>query len=172
MPHKRNPILCERVAGMARLLRGYALTGLENVALWHERDISHSSAERVILPDATTALHYMLVTFRKVVSALEVREQQLKKNLELSGGSIHSQGVMLALERKGVSKEDAYRWVQSAAMDAEHREKNFRDMVSKHSEIRKHMNSQELDSLFQSESLLATVDLIFERIGLNGENAK
>jgi adenylosuccinate lyase len=172
MPHKRNPILCERVAGMARLLRGYAMTGLENVALWHERDISHSSAERVILPDATTALHYMLVTFRKVVSGLEVREQKLQENLELSGGSVHSQGVMLALERKGVSKEDAYRWVQSAAMDAEHQGKSFRDLISKHPEIRKYVNSQELDSLFQSESLLATVDLIFERIDLIGENAK
>jgi len=167
MPHKRNPILCERVSGMARLLRGYAIAGLENVALWHERDISHSSAERVILPDATIALHYMLVTFRKIMDGLEVREQRLRENLELTGGSIHSQGVMLALEAKGVATEDAYRWVQEASMDAERRHRTFADTIQNHQEIRRHLDITELDRLFRSDSLLATVDLIFKRIGLD-----
>lgn len=167
MPHKRNPILCERVSGMARLLRGYAIAGLENVALWHERDISHSSAERVILPDATIVLHYMLVTFRKIVDGLEVRQEKIAENLELTGGGIHSQGVMLALEGKGVSTEDAYRWVQQAAMEAEHQHRTFWDAIQDHQEIRKYLEPADLDGISRSDSLLATVDQIFKRIGLD-----
>ena len=166
MPHKRNPILCERVTGMARLLRGYALAGMENVALWHERDISHSSVERVILPDATITLHYMLRTFRRVVDGLEVREEQLQKNLDLTGGGIHSQGVMLALTGQGVSTEDGYRWVQSAAMDAQRKGITFRESVADHPDICKYLDDEALEELFNSESLIAAVDAIFQRIGI------
>jgi adenylosuccinate lyase len=167
MPHKRNPILCERVSGMARLLRGYALSAMENVALWHERDISHSSVERVILPDATTILHYMLVTFGRVVEGLEVRENQIRKNLELTGGRIHSQGLMLALTNKGVTKDLAYRWVQAAAMDADRRELTFREAVENHPDISDLLDGSEIETLFHSESLMASVDRIFQRIGID-----
>ena len=167
MPHKRNPILCERVAGLARLLRGYALSGMENIALWHERDISHSSVERVILPDATITLHYMLVTFRKVVTGMEVREDRMKENLELTGGGIYSQGAMLALSQKGVSSDDAYRWVQSAAMETSQRGITFRQSMEIHPDISKFLDKSDMDSLFQSHSLLTTVDQIFQRIGIN-----
>jgi adenylosuccinate lyase len=167
MPHKRNPILCERVAGLARLLRGYALSGMENIALWHERDISHSSVERVILPDATITLHYMLVMFRKVVTGMEVREDQMKKNLELSGGAVYSQGVMLALSQKGVSNDDAYRWVQSAAMESSRSGISFRESIARNPDIRKHLDDRDLVKLFQSESLITSVDHIFRRIGID-----
>ncbi|MGH8953198.1 MAG: adenylosuccinate lyase [Acidimicrobiia bacterium] len=116
MPHKRNPILSERMTGMARLLRGYAQVGLENVALWHERDISHSSSERVVLPDASIALHYMLVRFNDLVSGMVVDVDRMRANLEMTGGLVFSQAVLLALVEKGMTRDDAYRLVQSHAM--------------------------------------------------------
>ena len=118
MPHKRNPILSERMTGMARLLRGYAQVGLENVALWHERDISHSSAERVALPDASIVLHYMLVKFTDLVANLVVDEDRMTANLELTQGLVFSQAVLLALVEQGMTRDDAYRLVQRNAMDA------------------------------------------------------
>ena len=116
MPHKRNPILSERMTGMARLLRGYAQVGLENVALWHERDISHSSSERVVLPDASIALHYMLVKFNGLVSGMVVDVDRMRANLEMTGGLVFSQAVLLALVEKGMTRDEAYRLVQSHAM--------------------------------------------------------
>ena len=116
MPHKRNPILSERITGMARLLRGYAQVGLENVALWHERDISHSSSERVVLPDASIALHYMLVKFNDLVAGMVVDVDRMRANLERTGGLVFSQAVLLALVEKGMTRDEAYRLVQSHAM--------------------------------------------------------
>ncbi len=170
MPHKRNPILCERVSGLARLLRGYALSGMENIALWHERDISHSSVERVILPDVAIILHYMLVIFRRVVDGLDVRPDRMQENLELTGGVIHSQGVMLALSDKGIDSDQAYRWVQSAAMEAEKQGITFRESVKNHPDICKHLDQEALDELFQIEPLITSVDNIFQRIGIDKES--
>src|ERR671931_2553503 len=118
MPHKRNPELCERVCGLARLIRGHAVTACENTALWHERDISHSSAERVIFPDACAAVDYMAVEMSKVLRGLEVRPERMLANLEFAGGVVFSQRVLLALVESGMSREDAYLLVQKAAMQA------------------------------------------------------
>jgi adenylosuccinate lyase len=115
MPHKRNPELCERICGLARVLRGFAVTALENVALWHERDISHSSTERIILPDGCTLLHYMLYTFTSVISGLEVDTQRMLANLNMTGGLIFSQRILLALIDKGVGRQEAYKMVQRNA---------------------------------------------------------
>ena len=118
MPHKRNPILSERMIGMARVLRGYAVAGMENVALWHERDISHSSAERIILPDATTLLHYVLATFTGIMSGLLIDRDRMRANLEATRGLVYSQTVLLALVDTGFSRDQAYRIVQRCAARA------------------------------------------------------
>jgi hypothetical protein len=127
MPHKRNPITCERLCGLARVLRGNALAAMENVTLWHERDISHSSVERIILPDSTTLLDYMVVTLTDVVDKLLVYPQRMKDNLESSKGLIYSQSVLLALTKKGLTREKAYTLVQRNAMKARAGAKNFRE---------------------------------------------
>src|SRR5437763_9082566 len=115
MPHKRNPELCERICGLARVLRGFAVTAMENVALWHERDISHASAARIILPDACTLIHYMLHTFTTVINGLEVDEQRMQANLNMTGGLVFSQRILLALIDKGVGRQEAYKMVQRNA---------------------------------------------------------
>jgi len=115
MPHKRNPELCERICGLARVLRGFAVTSMENVALWHERDISHSSAERIIIPDACTLLHYMLHLFNQVMSGLQVDAERMQTNLNMTGGLIFSQRMLLALIEKGVGRQEAYKLVQRNA---------------------------------------------------------
>jgi len=130
MPHKLNPIMSERMTGMARLLRGYAQVGLENVALWHERDISHSSAERVVLPDASTALHYMLVKFTDLVGSLVVDDARMSSNLTETNGLVFSQAVLLALVETGLARDEAYRIVQRNAMDAWAGEGNLQDLLA------------------------------------------
>jgi adenylosuccinate lyase len=162
MPHKRNPILCERIAGLARLLRGNAHAAMENVALWHERDISHSSVERVILPDSTIALDYMLDVAAYVVRGLRVFADRMRRNLEQGGGLVYSQQVLLALIDKGLGRDQAYRIVQEAAAAAWDGGADFRGELGSHQEVRKVLSDPELDELF--EARLQGLDAVFARL--------
>lgn len=162
MPHKRNPILSERMTGMARLLRGYSQVGLENVALWHERDISHSSAERVVLPDASIALHYMLVKFRSLVENLVVDTDRMAQNLDSTRGLVFSQAVLLALVESGLSRDDAYRITQRNAMRAWEGEGSLRDLLGADDEVG--LSPQALESCFDLSALDDTISPIFERL--------
>jgi adenylosuccinate lyase len=166
MPHKKNPITGERISGMARLLRGYALTALENVALWHERDISHSSAERVILPDAAIILDYMLSKAAALVRNLRFFPEQMLSNIEKAHGLIFSQRVMLALVDKGLSREDAYALVQKNAMAAWDSRRSFRDHVLADRDVMDRLSEAEVAALFDYEYHTARVDEIFRRAGL------
>lgn len=166
MPHKRNPITCERLCGLARLLRGHALAAMENVALWHERDISHSSVERVILPDSTTLLDYMLVTLTDVVQRLVVYPERMKANLEASKGLIHSQAVLLALTRKGLSRQKAYELVQRNAMKTWADAKTFKDFLLEDAEVMRHLTEHEVEDLFDLDQHLRHVDKTFKRLGI------
>jgi adenylosuccinate lyase len=166
MPHKRNPELCERVCGLARLIRGYSLTSLENIALWHERDISHSSAERIILPDSCLALDYMLATFTSIMKGLKVYPENMKRNIELTRGVIFSQRVLLALIGKGLPREKAYKIVQDNAMEAWEKRKSFLSLLETDSRITARLNEKELNSIFDYSYYLRHVDEVFERLGL------
>ena len=166
MPHKRNPELCERVCGIARLVRGFALTSLENVALWHERDISHSSTERITLPDACTIIDYALAIFTSVVKGLKVYPRKMKKNLEMTKGLIFSQRVMLVLIDKGLSRQKAYELVQRNAMNAWKSNRSFLNFLKADSEVIAVLPTEELESLFDYQYYLRYVDEIFERLGL------
>jgi len=166
MPHKRNPIIGERLCGMARLLRGYAVTAMENVALWHERDISHSSAERVILPDATIALDYMLVKLEALVRTLQVYPERMRANLELTGGLIHSQQLLLRLTEKGFTREDAYRIVQRHAMEAWQGGATFRERILSDPEILSHLSRTELEEVFDLPRHFRDIDRTFRKVGL------
>jgi len=166
MPHKRNPELCERVCGLARLVRGYALTAMENIALWHERDISHSSTERIILPDACLVLDYSLTLFTSVMKGLQVYPQQMKRNIELTKGLIFSQRVMLALIDKGLSRQKAYELVQRNAMTVWKRGKSFLNLLKADPEVTASLPTEELESLFDYQYYLRYIDDIFTRLGL------
>ncbi|MBI4548930.1 MAG: adenylosuccinate lyase [Ignavibacteriae bacterium] len=166
MPHKRNPITCERVAGLARVLRGNAQAALENVTLWHERDITHSSVERIIIPDSCILLDYMIATFTDIIDKLIVYPENMKKNLELTNGLIFSQAVLLALTTKGMKREDAYSAIQRNAMEVWQSKKNFRDVLKGDKTIKSFMKNGELDDLFNLEKSIKQVDYIFERVGL------
>ncbi len=166
MPHKKNPIVGERLCGMARLLRGYALTAMENVPLWHERDISHSSAERVILPDATIALDYMLAKLAPLVERLQVFPKQMEKNLRLMRGLVHSQQVMLALTEKGMSREDAYRVVQRNALKVWTTDADFRTLLGADPDVAKRLDTAELDALFDLARHFRDIDRTFREVGL------
>ena len=166
MPHKRNPELCERICGLARLIRGYALTSMENIALWHERDISHSSTERIILPDACLALDYILAIFTSVMKDLQVYPQRMKKNMELTKGLIFSQRIMLALIDKGLSRQEAYELVQRNAMKAWKGNKNFLTLLKADSDVVNILPSEELELLFDYQYYLRYIDDIFQRLGL------
>ena len=163
MPHKRNPILCERLCGMARLMRGYAQVGFENNALWQERDISHSSAERVVLPDATIAALYMLRTVGRVLRGLDVNRERMRENLNLGGGIVFSGRVLLALVEAGMSRDDAYGIVQGAAMRAWDGEGGFRDLLSEDEEVRERLG-QDLDGLFDPAYAVRNAGVVFERV--------
>jgi len=164
MPHKRNPVGCEQVAGLARLVRSNALAALENVALWHERDISHSSVERVIIPDSFLALDHMLRRFTDIVRGLTVDTDRMRRNLELGKGLIFSGQLLLELTARGMRREDAYRVVQSHAMDAWKSEGDFRKRVSEDAEIRAVLRDDEIADVFRLERYLAHVDSIFDRV--------
>ena len=166
MPHKRNPITCEKVSGMARLLRGYAVAGLEDVALWHERDISHSSVERVILPDATIALDHMLRKFSNIIDKLLVYPDAMMANLNKTGGLIFSQYLLIALVTKGVLREDAYKWVQRNAMARWLEGADFKTNVEADPDIKKYLTDEEIEHCFDPKPMLRNVDLIFSRFGL------
>jgi adenylosuccinate lyase len=164
MPHKRNPVLSENLTGLARLLRGYAIPAMENVALWHERDISHSSVERVIGPDATIALDFALARMTQVIDKLVVYPQNMRRNLDRLGGVIDSQRVLIALTNKGVAREDAYRMVQRNAMKAWREDKNFAALLKADPDIRKKLSDSEIAASFDLKYHLKHVDTIFRRV--------
>jgi len=166
MPHKRNPILCERVSGIARMLRGYAHVALENQPLWNERDISHSSTERVTLPDAFILADYMVAKMQFIIEGLVVNPRRMEENIGATRGLIFSQKLMLALTKKGLSREEAYNLVQKPAMQAYEEGKHFYALVKDSREIRKHLGLRELSDVFSVEPHLWHVDDIFRRVGL------
>lgn len=167
MPHKRNPIGSENMTGLARLIRGYMMTAYENVSLWHERDISHSSAERVILPDATIALNYMLNRFGNIVKNLTVFPDNMKRNMDSTLGLIYSQRVLLTLIDKGMAREAAYDTVQPCAMEAWETQTSFRKVVEANETITSQLTKEELDDCFDYNHHLQQVDMIFNRLELN-----
>ena len=166
MPHKRNPIGSENMTGLARVIRGHMMTAYENVALWHERDISHSSAERIILPDATILLNYMLNRFGNIVKNLTVFPENMKRNMDRTFGLIYSQRVLLALIDKGLSREKAYDTVQPKAMEAWEKQVQFRQLLDEDEVITSYLSKEELDDCFDYNYHLKNVDVIFERLGL------
>ncbi|HHY38381.1 MAG TPA: adenylosuccinate lyase [Clostridia bacterium] len=166
MPHKRNPVTCEQMCGLARVMRGNLQAALENVALWHERDISHSSVERIILPDSTILLDYMLRTFTGVVKGLRVYEERMSENIKLTHGLIFSQRVMLALVAKGFTREEAYAVVQSEAMKSWETGEDLRVLLAERPEVREVLSGDEMDALFDTTFYVRYVDEIFERAGL------
>ncbi len=166
MPHKRNPELCERICGLARLVRGYALTSMENIALWHERDISHSSTERIILPDACLALDYSFAIFTSVMKGLLIYPKRMKRNMELTRGLIFSQRIMLALIDKGLSRQKAYELVQRNAMKSWKGNKKFLTLLKADPEVTASLPPGELEPLFNERYYLRYIDDIFARLGL------
>jgi adenylosuccinate lyase len=164
MPHKRNPVKCEQVSGLSRLLRGYAVTAMENVALWHERDISHSSAERVILPDATSVLCYMLRAMTKIIGRMVVYPERMLKNIELTRGLAYSGQLLLDLTRKGVLREEAYRWIQRCSMKVWDEDKDFLQALQEDPDIIKVLSRAEIQSVVNPQLQLRNVDAVFSRV--------
>jgi adenylosuccinate lyase len=163
MPHKRNPVLSENISGLSRLMRGYALAAMENVALWHERDISHSSVERVIGPDATILLDFMLHRFTRLVDELVVYPERMLENLNLTRGVIFSQMVLLKLAEKGMTREEAYAVVQENAMRAWMEAIEFKDLLLSDSRVKSVLGPREIEGVFRLENFLGNVDYIFKR---------
>ena len=166
MPHKRNPINCERVSGMARLVRGNAVAAMEDITLWHERDISHSSVERVILPDSIINVDYCTRKLTNIIDKLLVYPEAMLHNMERTGGLIYSQRILLAVVGKGVLREDAYKWVQRNAMKRWMEGEDFRTNVEKDPDITKYLTKEEIDNCFDYQYFLRHVDMIMERFGL------
>jgi adenylosuccinate lyase len=170
MPHKRNPITFERLSGLARVIRANALAGLENVALWHERDISHSSVERVVMPDSTIALCYIVRQFSDAIEKLLVYPERMFKNFDSSFGLMSSQSVMLALTTKGLTREDAYKLVQRNAMQSWREKIHLKQLILNDGDIRTHLSEKEIEQIFSAETLMKklkkNVDYLFRRVGL------
>lgn len=166
MPHKKNPIVCERLSGLARVVRGNVIPALENVALWHERDLTHSSVERVVLPDSAILIDYMLVKFKEVMEELVVNEDNMKLNLEKTLGLTFSQRLMLALVEKGLRREEAYEMAQRNAMQAWENKEDYRELINQDEEIRDYLSEDELEEIFDWQAYLKNIDLIFKRTGL------
>ena len=173
MPHKRNPELCERICGLARVLRGFAVTSMENVALWHERDISHSSAERIIIPDACTLLHYMLHLFNEVMDGLQVDEERMRTNLKMTGGLIFSQRILLALIDKGVGRQEAYKMVQRNAKKVWSMSSRgavegqaLIEFLNNDEEVMQYLSPNELAELTDTDYYIRYIDTAFARLGL------
>lgn len=166
MPHKRNPIICEQVSGMSRLLRGNAVAAMENIALWHERDMTHSSVERIILPDSCILLDHMLRQMTKVISGLKIREDHMKRNLQKTFGLTSSQRVLLALVEHGCMREEAYAWVQQNAFEAWDQGLDFIEVVSKDARVLTYLTKEEIQGLFDLRYHLQHVDNIFKRLKL------
>lgn len=167
MPHKRNPIRSERLTGLARVIRGYTIAALENVALWHERDISHSSVERMMLPDASIVAHFMLVEITDLVKHLLVYPENMKQNMNVYGGVIFSQRVLLTLVQKGINREEAYRIVQSCAHEAWNKPNgNFHDLIAKDSRVRSFLKPEEIEACFDPKLHLRNLDQVYQRLGI------
>ncbi|RPI13536.1 MAG: adenylosuccinate lyase [Ignavibacteriae bacterium] len=166
MPHKKNPIICERIAGLARVLRGNALAAMEDINLWHERDISHSSVERMIVPDSTMLLYYMLEKMNGVLSGLVVNENNIKKNLNITHGLIHSQKVLLKLVECGISREDSYKIVQDNAMQSWNTGQDFKQLLLKDIRVSDKIKPELIEDIFSSEKFKKNVDYIFKNVGI------
>lgn len=166
MPHKKNPITCERLSGMARVLRGNALASMENIALWHERDISHSSVERIVVPDSTILTDYVLYQFKQIIDNIVVYEENIKKNLNLTNGLIFSQTVLLKLIEKKMKRETAYKIVQDVAMKCWREKISFFDLLKNDSEVKKYLNEKELKEIFDYSKSKKNIDFIFKRVGI------
>jgi len=166
MPHKRNPISAENITGQARLLRGYAVSAMENNALWHERDISHSSVERVIFPDATVTLDYILNRTTKLLDKLIVYPENIEKNLNLTHGLIFSQKVLLALTNKGMPRQEAYELVQKSALKSWQEKSNFKDNLLQNARLLKYLTKEEIDKQFTLDEIFEKVDYIYNRLGI------
>jgi len=164
MPHKRNPILSERICGMARTVRANSIVGLENVALWHERDISHSSAERIVLPDSSSTLDYILAKTTSLLDTLIVYPENMLKNLDLTKGLVFSGQLLLALTQKGVSREDAYAWTQRNAMKVWDEGGDYQGLINKDADISSHLSAEEIDRVFDLRHYLRNVDKVFSRV--------
>jgi adenylosuccinate lyase len=164
MPHKRNPITCERLCGLARLVRTNGQAALENISLWHERDISHSSVERVIIPDSTILVDYMLTQFARIIENLLVYPDNMRKNLEKTGGMIFSGRLLLELSKKAPSKEDAYLIVQDNAMKAWNKNENFKDLIKNDKKVKEYLSEKEIEECFSLDYYLRNVDYIFKRV--------
>jgi adenylosuccinate lyase len=164
MPHKRNPIISERICGIARIVRANSLVGLENIVLWHERDISHSSAERVVLPDSSIALDYMLYKTASLIDGLVVYPERMIQNLEITRGLVFSGQLLLVLTQKGISRETAYEWVQRNARKVWDENKDFHELVASDPDIESHLSPQEIDAVFTLDTYLRNVDTIFDRV--------
>ena len=167
MPHKRNPELSERICGLARLIRGHSVTALENVALWGERDISHSSAERLILPDSCMALDYILDLFRGIIEGMRVYPERMMQNIEVTRGLLFSQRLMLELIQRGVSRDDAYKLMQANSARTWDEDRDFRELVRSDAGVRAHLDESDLDEIFDYGYYVRFVDDILERIGLD-----
>ncbi|MBS1492516.1 MAG: adenylosuccinate lyase [Bacteroidetes bacterium] len=166
MPHKKNPITCERLSGMARVLRGNALASMENIALWHERDISHSSVERIVVPDSTILTDYVLYQFKQIVDNIVVYKENIKKNLNLTNGLIFSQTVLLKLIEKKMKRETAYKIVQDVAMKCWREKISFFELLKNDSEVKKYLTEKELTDIFDYSKSKKNIDFIFTRVGL------
>jgi adenylosuccinate lyase len=164
MPHKRNPISAENLSGLARVVRANAIAAMENVALWHERDISHSSVERIIIPDSTILIDYMLMRFNNLIDRLFIYPKNMQRNMEISKGLFHSETVMLALVGKGISREAAYSYVQRNAMEVWKQGGDFKQRLKNDEDIRKHLSAREIDDCFDLSRTLRKVDYIFKRV--------
>jgi adenylosuccinate lyase len=166
MPHKRNPITSENICGQSRLIRSYIIPAIEDNILWHERDISHSSVERIIFPDATISLYYILTKTIDLVKNLIVYPENMQKNLELTGGLIYSQKVLLELMKKGMKRQEAYKLVQKCSLRAWENKINFYDVLIQDSEILKFLTADEIKQLFSYQNIFQNVDYIFHRLGI------
>ncbi len=164
MPHKRNPVNCEKISGLSRVIRGNSVASLENQPLWHERDISHSSPERIIIPDSTTLAHYLIKTLNKIVSHLHVCPKRMKQNISQTNGLIYSQQVLLALVEKGYSREEAYDIVQAAAMETWQKNISFKEMIARDERVTRTLSVEELDRCFDNDHFLTHIEDIFARL--------
>jgi adenylosuccinate lyase len=164
MPHKRNPVGCEQITGLARLVRANAMAAFENVALWHERDISHSSVERVILPDSFIALDHMLRRFTRIVRGMVAYPDRMRENLERSRGVVFSGTVLLELARRGISREQAYEWVQRNAMRSFHEQRDFKTLLLADADLTTVLTPAEIEKAFDLDDQLRNVDVIFDRV--------
>ena len=167
MPHKKNPIVCERITGLARIIRGNVIPGLENISLWHERDLTHSSVERVVLPDSSILVDYGLQKFKEVLEELKINKDNMRANMDRTHGLIFSQRVMLALVDKGLEREEAYEMAQRNALKAWENKKDYKKLIKNDNEIKAYLNENEIEEVFDYKYYLKEIDNIFKRLGLN-----